>query len=263
METAQTQEASYAEEIRAINRETAQILKEIAKLQEEAERQRIEAKKEWEEEAREQKEALAQEKEALRERLEADKKSWEEALRQRQEEDKKRWDEAEKQRIKEMAEAKRERDEANKEFNKKMSKLGDRFGEMIEHMVRPNLLRRFVELGFDFDKMSPQPWHVPIDDRILTEVDAFLENSEKAMIVEIKSKPSIDDIKEHLERMDKIRLWADRRNDKRRFFGAIGGMVMNENVRNFALKSGFYVIEPSDETFVVLAPEGEYSPKEW
>jgi len=29
------------------------------------------------------------------------------------------------------------------------------------------------------------------------------------------------------------------------------------------MKNGFYVIEPSGETFSITAPEGEYSPREW
>ena len=152
---------------------------------------------------------------------------------------------------------------SSKRLDKKLSKLGDRFGEMIEHMVRPNLLRRFRELGFDFDIIRPAPWHARVEDRILTEVDVYLENKETAMIVEIRSKPSTDDIKEHMERMKKLRIWADANNDKRKYVGAIGGMIMNNNERDFALKSGFYVIEPSRGTFAVIAPEGDYAPREW
>ncbi|MCL1848353.1 MAG: hypothetical protein FWF83_01585 [Clostridiales bacterium] len=157
----------------------------------------------------------------------------------------------------------REVAERSKETERKISKLGDRFGEMIEHMVRPNLLQRFSELGFVFDIMYPQPWHAMGENRVLAEVDAFLDSREQAMIVEIKSRPSIADIKEHIERMEKIRIWADGRNDKRKFFGAIAGMVMKKNERAFALKSGFFVIEPSGETFTIIAPEGDCSPIAW
>jgi hypothetical protein len=45
------------------------------------------------------------------------------------------------------------------------------------------------------------------------------------MIVEVKTKPYIGDITEHLERMKKIRSYADLHNDKRKFLGAIAGMV--------------------------------------
>jgi hypothetical protein len=40
-------------------------------------------------------------------------------------------------------------------------------------------------------------------------------------------------------------------------------MVLSKSVKTFALKNGFFVIEPSGETFIVTAPEGSYSVKEW
>jgi hypothetical protein len=40
-------------------------------------------------------------------------------------------------------------------------------------------------------------------------------------------------------------------------------MVMSDNEKAFAFKNGFYVIEPSGETFNITAPEGIYSPREW
>ena len=156
----------------------------------------------------------------------------------------------------------REAVELSKETERKLSKFGNRLCEMIEYVVRPNLLKRFRELGFAFDVMY-EPWEAEGENRVLAEVDAFLDSREQAMIVEIKSRPSIADIKEHVERMEKIRIWADGRNDKRKFFGAIAGMVMKKNERAFALKSGFFVIEPSGETFTIIAPEGDCSPMAW
>jgi len=42
-----------------------------------------------------------------------------------------------------------------------------------------------------------------------------------------------------------------------------GEMVISNSEKIFALKNGFYVIEPSGETFDITAPEGIYSPREW
>jgi hypothetical protein len=38
---------------------------------------------------------------------------------------------------------------------------------------------------------------------------------------------------------------------------------VGDNVRKFALKSGFYVIVPSGDTFDIIEPSGEYRPREW
>jgi hypothetical protein len=63
--------------------------------------------------------------------------------------------------------------------------------------------------------------------------------------------------------MEKVRRHGDLHGDKRIYFGAVAGMVFSDNVKTFAMKNGFYVIEPSGETFIITAPEGVYSPREW
>jgi hypothetical protein len=142
-----------------------------------------------------------------------------------------------------------------KQTDKRIGELGNRFGEMVEHMVVPNLVEQFRGLGFAFDKAGP---NVVIEDRahgIMLEIDAFLENGDKVMIVEIKSKPSMGDVNRHVERMEKLRRYADVRNDKRAYLGAIAGVVFNREEKAYALERGFYVIEPSGDTFNITEPD--------
>jgi len=124
-------------------------------------------------------------------------------------------------------------------------------------------VEKFRELGFVFEKASRDTTIKDEKNNIITEVDFFLENGDKVMIVEIKSKPTTDDITDHIERMEKVRKHASLHHDNRKYLGAIGGMVMSDNEKAFAFKNGFYVIEPSGETFNITAPEGIYSPREW
>ena len=142
-----------------------------------------------------------------------------------------------------------------------IGKLGGRFGEMIEYMVVPNLEEKFREFGYIFNKTHQQTNIRDYTNNIVTEVDITLENSEKVMIIEVKSKPSTEDIIAHIERMEKIRAYADLHNDKRIYLGAVAGMVFNNDEKAFAAKNGFYVIEPSGETFNIIPPQGK--PKEW
>ena len=169
--------------------------------------------------------------------------------------------------FKEAAERQKETERQMKEsaerLDKQLGKLGNRFGEMVEYQVMPNLVEKFRKLGFVFTKAYP---HATIEDdenNIITEIDITLENGDKVMIVEVKSKLSAADISEHIERMQKIRAHADLHGDKRVILGAIAGMIMNKDEKLFALKNGFYVIEPSGETFTITVPEGPYSPREW
>jgi len=159
--------------------------------------------------------------------------------------------------IKENAREMKERDRRLDE------KLGDRFGEMIEYMVMPGLVKKFRELGFEFTKAYPRSIIDDEENNILTEIDITLENGDKVMIVEVKSKPTTKDIKEHIKRMEKVKAHANLHNDNRIYLGAIAGMVFNKIEKTFALKNGFYVIEPSGEEFVITVPEGIYFPREW
>jgi hypothetical protein len=155
----------------------------------------------------------------------------------------------------------KETDRIVKENAKHIGELGNRFGEMVEHMVLPNLVTKFNEMNLPFTKAYP---NVKIADKqhgIYVEADAFLENGDRAVIVETKSKPNIDDINNHIERMEKVRRYADLHGDKRKYMGAVAGVVFGDEEKDYALKKGLYVIEPSGETFNITAPAG--SPREW
>ncbi|GHU96483.1 hypothetical protein FACS189479_10100 [Spirochaetia bacterium] len=150
-----------------------------------------------------------------------------------------------------------------KETGRQLGKLGNRFGEMVEYMVVPNLVTKFNELGLPFTKANLDTKIADKEHDIFTEVDAFLENGDKVMIVEIKTKPNIDDINDHIERMEKLRKYADLHDDKRKYLGAIAGLVFGDSEKTYALKKGFYVIEPSGDTFNITEPTGKYYPHEW
>jgi len=150
-----------------------------------------------------------------------------------------------------------------KKSARQLGKLGGRFGEMVEYMVAPDLFKKFRKLGFVFNKVYQQAKIKDENDRTIAEVDITLENGDKVMYVEVKSKPTTEDITHHVKRIEKIRAHADAHNDQRKFLGAIAGMVFNDNEKEFAMKNGFYVIEPSGKTFIITTPEGEYSPREW
>jgi hypothetical protein len=164
--------------------------------------------------------------------------------------------------IQSLIESQKETDRQMKETDKRVGELTNRFGEMVEYMVIPNLVAKFEELDFTFTRAN----RTEIKDRdnnIFTEIDAFLENGDKVMAVEIKTRPVIEDINDHLERMEKLRKYADLHHDKRVYLGAIAGVVFSESEKIYALKKGFYVIEPSGDTFNIIEPKGNYHPREW
>ena len=133
----------------------------------------------------------------------------------------------------------------------------------IERPTAETIWAMLQELGFEFIEASQNKVIKDKKKNIIAGVDFVLEDDDKVMLIEIKSKLELDDIKEHIERMEKIRTYAKLRNDNRIYVGAIGGMIIKANEKTYALKNGFYVIEPSGETFTITVPEGIYSPREW
>ena len=148
-----------------------------------------------------------------------------------------------------------------KETDKQLGRLGRRFGEVVEYMVAPNLRDKFRELGYDFPSVTQNSDVSDRKNNISLEIDIKLENGDKAMLVEVKANLTTEDVKDHIERLEKMRRYADLHGDKRTFLGAVAGVVITDNVKEYALKQGFFVIEPSGETFNIISPENK--PKEW
>jgi hypothetical protein len=151
----------------------------------------------------------------------------------------------------------RETDRQIQQNQKMMGDLGRKFGKIIEHMFIPNLKEKFNALGYVFEKSSPNVLIGSREHNIYTELDVFLENGDCVLAVEVKAQADTGDVREHIERMEKLRKYFDAKQDKRKIYGAIAGAVIPENVYDFALKQGFYVIKQSGDT-VNLDDPGEH-----
>jgi hypothetical protein len=156
--------------------------------------------------------------------------------------------------------ARRQREEAE-EFNKRIGALTNLFGDVTEAMIAPKICEKFEEFGFNFPRANP---NVRFNDRIngiSFEVDIMLENGNKAMLIEAKTKLTRERIKYHISRMEKMHKYADLHGDKRAFLGAVAGIVVTDDVKKYALNQGFYFIEYAGENFYITPPNGK--PKEW
>jgi DNA repair exonuclease SbcCD ATPase subunit len=161
-----------------------------------------------------------------------------------------------------MQENVRQMKEQIKETNKIIGRLGSRLGDVVEWLMTPNLHSKFRDIGYTFSSTCRNKEFRNEQRQILAEVDAFLENGIYAMAVEVKTNLGADDIKEHVERMETIRHYADAHGDKRKFLGAVAAPNVENSVRKAAYRAGFFVIEPSADAVEILIPDG-FKPKEW
>jgi len=133
----------------------------------------------------------------------------------------------------------------------------------VEHLVAPNLREKFNALGFNFSKAGMEVEIVDKTDPYRsTDVDIMLEDGDIVVAVEVKSKPNDKDVKEHIERMEFLRRYADKRNDKRRYQGGIAGAIISDSVRRYIQKKGFYLIEQTGDTVKIDIPKG-FKAREW
>jgi hypothetical protein len=165
-----------------------------------------------------------------------------------------------------MKENERQRKENEAALNKKLGEYINLFGEVTEYTMAPTLREKFIELGFTFPKAER---NVSVRDKVnnlFFEIDVMLENGDNAMLVEIKTKLTIERINYHIDRLEKMRKYADLRGDSglksgRTFLGAVAGVVVTDKERNYALEQGFYLIEPAGQSLSITPPNGK--PKEW
>lgn len=162
-----------------------------------------------------------------------------------------------------MQETDRQLKESNAETNKEIKALSknigglnNSLGKLIERMFSARLWNKFNALGYEFTKGANEVVFIE-NDRAIAEVDIFLENGEYAMPVEVKTHLRLEDVNEHIKRIELIRGYMDRRGDKRRLVGAVAGGIAPENTRDYAQKQGLYVLEQSGESVdIAKAPEG-------
>jgi hypothetical protein len=202
------------------------------------------AAKMYEEIARRQEETARRQEETDRQMKETDLKMQESVRRQE-----------------ETAQSLKETDRIVKEIGKNLGDFTNSFGNVVEHMVAPNLQEKFYDLGYDFQEVSTKYKVRDKKNDIRFEVDVFLQNGDFAMLVEIKAELTIGDINKHIVRLDKMRRYADLRGDKRHFLGAVAGIAVDDEEKDYALNQGFFLIEPSGENFNIIPPEGK--PKKW
>jgi hypothetical protein len=150
-----------------------------------------------------------------------------------------------------------------RENNKRFGDLHNRFGEIAEHLVAPGITRRFNEMGFKFDSILPGGRKI-IDEngKIKAQVDLILENGENIVAIEVKVKPGLDDVNDHVKRLGILREYWDKRNDRRKLFGGMAGAIFPQNVKDEALKAGLYVIVQSGDTMKMELSDN-FVPREW
>jgi len=140
-----------------------------------------------------------------------------------------------------------------------IGKLGNRLGDFIEDAVRPSAVRLFRERGIDVHEVHQNIEAQRGNEGI--EVDLLVVNDTDMVAIECKSNLALDDIKNHLKRLEKLKRLLPTYANKR-ILGAVAAMVIPDNVAKYAYRQGLYVIGQSGD-HLVIRNDAAFTPAVW
>jgi len=157
-----------------------------------------------------------------------------------------------------------ETDRRMKETDKKISALGSRIGEIVENMLGGRILDKFQALGYEVDDYTRNHSFRLSKLGIKGEIDLILHNGDISILTEVKTTLDVADVRQHIERIDKYRTYADARwGDTTRYIGAVAGAVVEDKVVDFAHENGLYTIVQSGEGVEIVEVPKDFKARVW
>ncbi|MDR0908567.1 MAG: hypothetical protein LBM77_02265 [Spirochaetaceae bacterium] len=150
-----------------------------------------------------------------------------------------------------------------KEVSKNVGGVGNSLGNIMEGIYTAKICPKFNAFGYTFTKVANGLVYYRDDGKMLCEIDAFLENGDFVMAVEVKSKCEMKDINDHLKRLEKIRLYFDQHGDKRKILGCIAACLITNKLIKAAEDNGLYVIVQTGENVEIVEKPGEFKEGVW
>ena len=145
------------------------------------------------------------------------------------------------------------------EVSGSVAALTGKWGKFVEGLIAPGVVSMFKERRIDVDRIFQRV--KAYKDGKSVEIDILAINKEYALLIEAKSSLSVEDVKEHLERLNAFKKFFPEYSD-RKVVGAVAGIVIEEGADRFAYHQGLYVIGQTGETVRILNDK-QFKPKVW
>ena len=182
-----------------------------------------------------------------------------------QKEQQQRWEQTQR-------EEQQQRELANKEWadlrrivaavSRNVGGLNNSMGELIETLFGARLWEKFEHTPYKLERAYKR-YPVFNGKKQITEIDILLSDTDYAMAVEVKMKPDINDVKDHLQRMEDIKEYPPKEIIGKKLLGAMAGGIFNPNAKDFAFEKGLYVLEVNADTVSLAPPPEGFVPKFW
>jgi predicted AAA+ superfamily ATPase len=141
----------------------------------------------------------------------------------------------------------------------KIEALTGKWSRFVEGLIAPAVQRLFQAWNIEVDRVYQRVRAYKNGDGL--EVDILAVNGEYAVLIEAKSTLGVDDVREHIARLEKFKTFFPEYAD-RKVIGAVAGIVIDEDADKFAYRNGLFVIAQSGEVVTILN-DAQFRPKQW
>ena len=148
-----------------------------------------------------------------------------------------------------------------KNLSKQVGEITDTMGRFAEEQVRPKILELFRQRGIELEETH---MHVRVekDGKFFLEIDMLLVNTTYCVVVEVKNTLRHKDIDNHLLRLAKLKQTPGRTIQGTTMYGAVAGMIINEEVEHYAAKNGLFILKPKGDDIEIRNTSG-FKPRTW
>lgn len=151
-----------------------------------------------------------------------------------------------------------------KKTQKEVGYLSSSVGRVVESMVEGNIVDKFQAFGYGVTECFPRLPFVNKKLNISGQIDLLLEDGDTAVLIEVKTTLETTDVRKHIERMEKYRLYSNAKgNAKKHYVGAVAGAVIMGDAKETAHENGLYVIVQSGDAVEIIKPPEGFKAKEW
>jgi ElaB/YqjD/DUF883 family membrane-anchored ribosome-binding protein len=166
--------------------------------------------------------------------------------------------------LKEVKKELKEAGELIKENGRQMGFVHNKLGELVEHIVMPNINKKFRAFKYNFGTPERNVKFFDKKFRKIAEADILMaDDSQNLMIGEVKTTLRKEDVDRHVKRLETIRNEAYSPIDgSRRLLGFMAGAIVSDDVKEYAYQNGFFVAAQSGDTLKLDVPEG-FNPRIW
>jgi len=145
------------------------------------------------------------------------------------------------------------------ETDKKIGALTGKWSKFVEGLVAPAVERLFTERGIVVDKVAQRVKTHRNGETM--EIDILALDGEYAVLIEIKSTLSVQDVKDHLAQLQRFTTFFPEYQG-RKIIGAVAGIDIEKGADRFAYQSGLFVIAQRGDT-VEFLNDDKFRPNVW